>query len=79
MLTFYQKSDIMNISNERSIIMIDQRKIEKLANDVKEQAIKDWIHDGDFKRWFWDRIDDYELEEEDIKNINDILQKWVDN
>lgn len=58
--------------------MADQRKIEKLANDIKEQAIKDWIHYGDFNQWFWDRVDDYELEEEDIKIIDNIFQKWVD-
>lgn len=58
--------------------MLNQRETKKIVNDITEQAIKDWIFYGDFDRWFWDRVDDYELEEEDIKNIDNILQKLID-
>lgn len=58
--------------------MLSQRETKKLVNDIKEQAIKDFFY-GDFDRWFWDdRADDYELDEEDIKNMNNIIQKLID-
>ena len=58
--------------------MLSQRETRKLVNDIKEQAIKDWFLYGDFNQWFWDRADDYELDEEDIKNMNNIIQKLID-
>lgn len=58
--------------------MYDQKEIEDFANNIKKQAIEDWIHHGDFDQWFWDRVNEYVLSEEDIKNIDNIFQKWVD-
>ena len=56
----------------------EKRKAKKFAKKMKKQALKDWIKYGDFEEWFWDRVNEYTIEQNVMDYIEKISKKWVD-
>ena len=57
--------------------IIKMLKARRFARKIRKEAIKDWIKDGNFETWFWDRADFYDLDYEDIQYIDYLVKYWV--
>lgn len=56
----------------------EKRIAKKFAKKIKKQAIKDWIKTGNFDEWFWDRVNEYYVKDNEREYIDNLFKKWVD-
>ena len=56
----------------------EKRVAKRFAKIITRKAVQDWIKGGNFDEWFWDRVSEYVVREDEIEYIDKNLTKWVD-
>lgn len=56
----------------------EKRVAKKFAKRIVRKTIRDWIKSGNFDEWFWDRVNEYVVREDEVEYIDKNLIKWID-
>lgn len=56
----------------------EKENTKNFAKKISKEAIQDWLNSDKFDEWFWDRANEYEMEEEEENYIHENLTQWID-